>query len=125
MEAVRPVFMIVMGVFLVVIAWRICNRATGWTARMIISGALLLGFGYVVMLPMYESRSIQRFSLASHCRGNGFNAVAWHSVKLVVMNSGWLLLGLGVAMHFKTFTATSPLPKISSPVPLPSHESVA
>lgn len=124
-EAVRPVFMIVMGVFLVVIAWRICNRATGWTARMIISGALLLGFGYAVMLPMYESGSIQRFSPESHYHGDGSNAVAWHSVKLVVMNSGWLLLGLGLAMHSKTFTAPAPLRKISSPAPLPSHESVA
>ena len=124
-EAVRPVFMIVMGVFLVVIAWRICNRATGWTARMIFSGALLLGFGYAVMLPMYEAGSIQRFSPTSHYHGDGSNAVAWHSVKLVVMNSGWLLLGLGLAMHSKTFTATSPLRKISSPAPLPSHESVA
>ena len=32
-EAVRPVFMIVMGVFLMVIAWRLCKTTEGWTAR--------------------------------------------------------------------------------------------
>ena len=124
-EAVRPVFMIVMGVFLVVIAWRICERATGWTARMIISGALLLGFGYAVMLPMYEAGSIQRYSPKGHSHGDSSSAVAWHSVKLVVMNSGWLLLGLGLAMHSKTFTAIPLRRKISSPAPHASHESVA
>lgn len=124
-EAMRPVFMIVMGVFLIVIAWRICKCTKGWTSRMIISGALLLGFGYAVMLPMYEAGSIQRLSPKGRYHGNGANAVAWHSVKLVAMNSGWLLLGLGLAMHSKTFTAAAPRRKVTSPTPLASHESVA
>ncbi len=123
-EAMRPVFMIVMGVFLIVIAWRICNCTNGWTARLIISGALLLGFGYAVILPLYEAGSIERLSAAGRYHGSGANAIAWHSVKLVVMNSGWLLLGLGLAMHSKAFTAISPAQKTPSPA-LPSHESVA
>ncbi len=124
-EAMRPVFMIVMGVFLIVIAWRICNCTKGWTARMIISGALLLGFGYAVMLPLYESGSIERLSPQGRYHGCGANAIAWHSVKLVAMNSGWLLLGLGLAMHSKVFTAAAPRRQITSPTPHSSHESVA
>ena len=124
-EAMRPVFMIVMGVFLIVIAWRICKCTKGWTSRMIISGALLLGFGYAVMLPMYEAGSIERLSQKGRYHGSGANAVAWHSVKLVAMNSGWLLLGLGLAMHSKTFSATPTRRKVTSPTPLTTNESVA
>jgi hypothetical protein len=124
-EAMRPVFMIVMGVFLIVIAWRICNRTKGWTSRLIISGALLLGFGYAVMLPLYESGNIERLSPSGRYHHNGANAVAWHCVKLVTMNSGWLLLGLGLAMHSKAFSAAPQRRKLSSPTPIAPHESVA
>ena len=124
-EAIRPVFMIVMGIFLMVIAWRICNRTEGWTARLIISGALLLGFGYAVMLPLYEAGSIERLSPTGRYHGSAANAIAWHCVKLVTMNSGWLLLGLGLALHSKAFATTSPRRKLTSPTPLATHESVA
>lgn len=123
-EAVRPVFMIVMGVFLMVIAWRLSKSTHGWTARMIVAGALLLGFGYAVMLPLYEAGSIERFSPRGHYHGSAASAIAWHSVKLVAMNSGWLLFGLGLAMHAKVFTPTSPRRKTATS-PLASHESVA
>jgi len=113
-----------MGIFLIVIAWRLCNRTKGWPARLIISGALLLGFGYAVMLPLYEAGSIERVTHAGHYQRSGANAIAWHSVKLVAMNSGWLLLGLGLAMHSKTFTSISPSRK-TSPLPLAPHESIA
>ena len=124
-EAIRPVFMIVMGVFLIVIAWRICNSTKGWTSRLILAGALLLGFGYAVILPLCESGSIERISPTGRYRGSGANAVAWHCVKLVTMNGGWLLLGLGLAMHSKAFSAAPQRRKPNSPTPLASHESVA
>lgn len=124
-EAMRPVFMIVMGVFLVVIAWRICNCSQGWASRLILSGALLLGFGYAVMLPLYEAGSIERISPLGRYHHGGANAIAWHCVKLVTMNSGWLLLGLGLAMHSKAFSAAHQRRPITSPAPLKSHESVA
>lgn len=124
-EAFRPVFMIVMGVFLIVIAWRICQSTKGWTSTMIMSGALLLGFGYAVMLPMYEAGKIERFSPKNHYRGSAANAVAWHAVKIVTMNSGWLLLGIGLAMHSKAFSAAPQRRKITSPTPLAPHGSVA
>ncbi|MES2923041.1 MAG: hypothetical protein V4819_15910 [Verrucomicrobiota bacterium] len=123
-EAIRPVFMIVMGIFLMVIAWRLSQCTHGWTARLIISGALLLGFGYAVMLPLYEAGSIERISPQGHYHGSAATAIAWHSVKLVTMNSGWLLFGLGLAMHAKVFTPTTPRRQpIASPIT--SHESVA
>lgn len=123
-EAVRPVFLIVMGIFLMVIAWRLSKRTEGWTARMIVSGALLLGFGYAVMMPLYESGCIERFSPLGRYHGSAATAIAWHSVKLVVMNSGWLVFGLGLAMHARIFTATAPRRKLTPPT-LSSHGSIA
>lgn len=111
-EAIRPVFMIVMGVFLMVIAWRLCRTTEGWTARLIVSGALLLGFGYAVMLPLYDAGLIERFS-----RACSPSALAWHAVKLVVMNCGWLFFGLGLALHAQIFSI-SPPPRKFSPSPL-------
>ncbi|RYD50472.1 MAG: hypothetical protein EOP83_23885, partial [Verrucomicrobiaceae bacterium] len=96
-EAVRPVFMMVMGLFLVVIAWRLSKVTTGWTARLIVSGALLLGFGYGVVLPMYEAGGIEPLSTRGLYKGSADVAVAWHCVKLVVMNGGWLVFGIGLA----------------------------
>lgn len=107
-EAVRPVFMIVMGISLLVIAWRFSKCTHGWTTRMILSGALLLAFGYAVLLPLYEAGSIERLSPRGHYHGSAATAIAWHTVRLVAMNSGWLLFGLGLAMHAKVFTATPP-----------------
>ena len=123
-EAIRPVFMIVMGIFLMVIAWRLSKCTHGWTARMIVAGALLLGFGYTVMLPLYEAGGIERFSPRGNYHGSAATAIAWHSVKLVAMNSGWLLFGLGLAMHAKVFTAAAPRRQLT-PAPLAPHESVA
>lgn len=123
-EAIRPVFMIVMGIFLMVIAWRLCKCTAGWTARLIAAGALLLGIGYAVILPLYDAGFIERISPAGRYHGSAATAVAWHAVKLVAMNSGWLLFGLGLAMHAKVFAAPSPRRKTTSPA-LSPHESVA
>ena len=93
-EAVRPVFMIVMGVFLLLIAWRLSQVTRGWTSRLSVSGAFLLSFGYVIMMPMYESGHIEQFSGRGHYHGDAATAMAWQMVKLISMNTGWLLLGL-------------------------------
>lgn len=116
-EAIRPVFMIVMGVFLMIIAWRLCKCSEGWTARLIATGSLMLGFGYAVMMPLYDAGIIERYSPLGHSHGSGASALAWHAVKLVVMNSGWLVFGLGLAMHAKIFSPTSS-PRKLSPSPL-------
>ncbi len=120
-EAIRPVFMIVMGVFLMVIAWRLCKATEGWTARLIVAGSLLLGFGYAVMLPLYDAGLLPRFS----SNGCSASAVAWHAVKIVVMNCGWLLFGLGLALHAQVYSV-SPPPRKLSPSPLtPPREFIA
>ena len=105
-EAVRPVFMVVMGTFLMVIAWRLCKSADGWAARLIVAGALLLGIGYAVIVPLYETGAIARFSPKAQTISN--SAMFWHAMKQVVMNSGWLLFGLGLAIHAKVFSPTTP-----------------
>ncbi len=120
LEAIRPVFMIVMGVFLMVIAWRLCQTTEGWTARLIVSGAFLLGFGYSLLLPLYDAGLIERYSPVSSA-----TALGWHVVKLVVMNCGWLLFGLGLALHAQVFSI-SPPPRKLSPSPLtPPREFIA
>lgn len=123
-EAVRPVFMMVMGLFLVVIAWRLSKITSGWTARLIVSGALLLGFGYGVMLPMYEAGKIEPLSARGIYKGSADVALAWHCVKLVVMNGGWLVFGLGLAMHARIFSPASPRRQPATS-PLASHGSIA
>lgn len=123
-EAVRPVFMIVMGLFLMVIAWRLSKNTGTWTSRMIIAGALLLGFGYGVMMPLYEAGIIENLSSKGQYRDGAATALAWHCVKITVMNSGWLFLGIGVAMHARVFTPLATRKKAISPS-LPTHESIA
>lgn len=123
-EAVRPVFLMVMGVFLILIAWRLSKSTSGWTSRLIVSGALLLGFGYAIMLPMYEAGKIEPLSARGLYKGSPEVAVAWHCVKLVVMNGGWLIFGLGVAMHAKIFSPATPRRQPAT-TPLASHGSIA
>lgn len=124
LQAVRPVFMIVMGVFMMVVTWRISARTESWTARLIIAGALLLCFGYAVIIPLYEAGKIESMSPTGRYHGDPSTAMAWHAVKLVVMNSGWLLFGLGLARHARILPSISLVrkPAISRST---SHESAA
>lgn len=127
-EAVRPVFLIIMGVFLMLIAWRLSKTPGVWTARILVAGALLLGFGYAIMMPLYEAGLLEGFSRSGRYHGSGASAVAWHVVKLVVMNSGWLLFGTGIAMHAKILTHPAPLPQgqpHTQTRKIPPHESIA
>jgi len=102
-EASRPVFMIVMGASLALLACRMVRGSRGWTARLILGGALLLAFGYAVLVPLYESGVIERFQPTGHYHGDPSVAMAWHVVKLCTMNAGWLLFGLGFAFHARLF----------------------
>ena len=99
-EAVRPVFWMVMGVFLFLYAWRLAQRSDPWTSRLLVAGALLLAAGYSFVMPMYEAGVLERYAPArSHYHGSAEIALAWHVVKLVVMNFGWLVFGIGLALH--------------------------
>lgn len=51
--AMRPVFMIVMGAFLLLTVWRMTRGTRGWTPRILLAGAFLLALGYGVVMPMY------------------------------------------------------------------------
>lgn len=124
-SAIRPVFMIVMGLFLMVIAWRLAKSSHGWTGRFIMAGSLLLGFGYMILMPMYEAGVIEGISPRGIYRGSEATAMAWQCVKMVVMNGGWLLFGLGMAMHAKVFAPAAPRRELSPPAPLATHESAA
>ena len=123
-EAARPVFLMVMGVFLMLIAWRLAQTSGVWTSRVLVSGALLLGIGYAVILPLYHAGLVEPYSPKGHYHGNGATAVAWHAVKLVMMNLGWLMFGLGVVLHANVFRSSSPLTQPQNRT-LSPHESVA
>jgi len=119
--AAKPVFMIVMGVFLLVIAWRLAKESEGWAARLMIAGALLLAFGYSVLMPLYEAGKIPSQGSPVELAAT---AIAWNSVKLMAMNGGWLLFGIGLSLHAKVFRTLN----TANPSPAPSpdaHESVA
>ncbi len=126
-EATHPVFLIVMGTFILLVAWRLAKTSGGWTARMMVAGALLLAFGYAVLLPLSEAGRIQGYSpLRRDYPGSvAATALAWQAVKLVVMNTGWLIFGLGMAMHADIFkTRVTPRnPRRADP--LPPHETIA
>jgi hypothetical protein len=76
------------------------------------AGAVLLGFGYIFVLPRSEALA------ALHVHSGEASQLFWQFVKMTVMNCGWLLLGAGIALHAGVFrTHFSP---VSSPSP---HES--
>lgn len=108
-DAFRPVFMIVMGAFLLLTAWRMTRGTSGWAPRTLMAGALLLTIGYSVLLPLYQAGVLLPLSLVGRLPGDATVAMAWHVVKVVSMNGGWLLFGLGLALHAGIFeTEKSP-----------------
>lgn len=100
----RPVFLIVMGLALLLVAWRLTRHATGWPARVLMSGALLLALGYSVILPLYYAGVLVPLEhLVLHPHAAVDTMLAWHVVKLLAMNGGWLLFGLGLALQVGLF----------------------
>jgi hypothetical protein len=109
-----------MGAFLLLTAWRMTRGTTGWTPRILLAGALLLAFGYSVVMPLYQAGVLLPLSLVGQLPGNATAAMIWHVVKLVSMNGGWLLFGLGLALHagvFETEKSPAPVePSATSPI---------
>lgn len=122
-DAARPVFMIVMGVFLMVVAWRMARETEGWSARLLVGGAFLLCVGYAILVPMYEAGKIEKYHPGAHLH-DPQSAAAWHAVKLVVMNSGWLVFGLGLGLHSGLLRMPAPL-KFSRTRTISTNESIA
>lgn len=125
----RPVFLIVMGAFLLLTAWRMTRGTHGWTPRIILTGASLLSFGYAVIMPLYEAKIILPLSQIGTMGTNPDAIILWQAAKLICMNAGWLMFGLGMALHAGLFeTAKSPAPvqvPRTSPRTSPVHEPVA
>ncbi|WP_193214345.1 hypothetical protein [Luteolibacter marinus] len=120
-NAMRPVFMIVMGAFLLLTIWRMTRGTHGWTPKVLMAGAILLAFGYSVVLPLYHADVLPKLSQVGFFSPNSDVAMGWHIVKLVAMNGGWMLFGLGLAMHAGIFeTEKSPAP-VESPSTSPFH----
>lgn len=125
----RPVFLIVMGAFLLLTAWRMTRGTRGWTPRVILTGASLLSFGYIIIMPLYEAGIILPLSKLGMVDANHNVILLWHTAKLLCMNAGWLTFGTGMAMHAGLFeTARSHAP-VQAPRTSPStstvHEPVA
>lgn len=124
-DAFRPVFMIVMGAFLLLTAWRMTRGTRGWSPRCLMAGAFLLTLGYSVLLPLYQAGVLLPLSLVGSLPGDASVALAWHVLKVVSMNGGWLLFGLGLALHAGIFeTEKSPAP-VESPATSPINGPVA
>ena len=103
-DAMRPVFLMVMGMVLLLVAWRLTRRHRGWSARMLMAGALLLAFGYGVILPLYEAEVIVPLrNLSFYPDVDPATTLGWHVSKVFAMNGGWLLFGLGMALHAGLF----------------------
>lgn len=103
-DAMRPVFLIVMGLALLIVAWRLTHHTSGWSSRILMSGALLLALGYSVTLPLYEAQVVLPIDLLRfYPNADAGIAMGWHLVKLFSMNGGWLLFGLGLAIHARVF----------------------
>ncbi len=106
LEAARPVFLILMGLSIVAISWRLVKRVSGWPARVLMSGALLLAFGYSLILPMYEVGVLVKPSMVPFSSGADVTRMmGWEVAKAFAMNGGWLLFGLGLFL-----ISRSPLP---------------
>lgn len=122
-EATRPVFLIVMGISLLIVAWRMTRDTRGWSARLVMAGALMLCFGYAILVPMYEAGIIEKFHPRAHLH-NPATAMGWHAVKLVVMNAGWLVFGLGLGLHSGLIRMPAAL-KFPRTRTVSAHESIA
>ena len=123
-SAMRPVFLIIMGVFLLLTAWRITRGTTGWSPRLLMAGAMMLAIGYSVIMPLYNARILSTISPSVIVNGDAATAVAWECIKLVTMNGGWLVFGMGLAIHAGLFETEKSVAPIQVPVPSSSHEPI-
>jgi len=106
-------FLVVMGISLVIVAWRIALTASVANGRLIVVGSLMLGIGYAVLLPIHESGLVAALRPYAHSHAATAETYGLHTVELAVMNGGWLLFGIGMARHARVFG--SPPPTRSTP----------
>ncbi|WP_367874217.1 hypothetical protein [Luteolibacter sp. Populi] len=122
-SAMRPVFLIIMGVFLLLTAWRITRGTTGWSPRLLMAGAMMLATGYSVIIPLYNAGILIAIPPSGFVNGDAATAMAWECLKLVTLNGGWLVFGMGLAIHAGVFETE----KSVAPIQVPhssSHEPI-
>lgn len=124
-EAMRPVFLIVMGAFLLLIAWRVTRGSRSWGGRMMLTGAMMLCFGYSVVMPLYQSGRMVSLQNLYYYQGEAWVPIFWQCAKLIGMNLGWLFFGLGVAVHARLFETAAKPASVPASIPSPTHEPVA
>ena len=83
----------------------------------------MLCFGYAILVPMYEAGIIEKFHPRAHLHDPA-TAMGWHAVKLVVMNAGWLVFGLGLGLHSGLIRMPAAL-KFPRTRTVSAHESIA
>ena len=115
----RAPLLVVLGLALVIGTWHLINRSPGGGRRLMMTGALLLGIGYVVLLPLQESGLL---AADGHGHESVIHSTAWQLGRLMVMNLGWLLLGGGLALHVRSHRTSL---RNDNPPPEDSHESIA
>jgi hypothetical protein len=120
-----------MGAFLLLTAWRMTRGTRGWTPRIILTGANLLGFGYAILMPLYEAHILTPLDQIGLMGTNPDAVILWHAAKVLCMNLGWLMFGTGMALHaglFETTKSHAPVQvprRSTSPRTSPVHEPVA
>ncbi len=119
----RAPLMMALGLALAVFTWRMAGRVRGGGRLPLLAGALLLGLGYSVLLPLQESGLLNR-GHEGHDHARVTDTAAWNMSRVAVMNLGWLLLGGGLALHVRSARKSLPVSSPQSTSPS-SHESLA
>lgn len=119
-DSTRPVFLVIMAISLILFVWRLARHCEGWSGWLLMSGAILLGFGYGVVLPMIEAEAFNAFTQHHHVISTAMATL--QVIKQVTMNLGWLMLGMGFAFHTKVFAAASAPEQVNH---RQAHESLA
>lgn len=107
--AMRPVFLIVMGASLCLIVWRLYKAEGDAATRLMWWGGLSLGLGYGLVMPMYEAGWVVPLSKVGYVAGDVQTAIWMHLAKLVLMNVGWISLGVGLSWHAGVFARVGAL----------------
>lgn len=68
------------------------------------SGALLLALGYSLILPLYSAGVLVPIErIPNYPERDPIAIVTWQLVRMIALNGGWLLFGLGLALHARLF----------------------
>lgn len=112
----RVPLMMLLGVALVIFTWRMLSHGEGRGRQLMMVGALLLGCGYAILLPLQDSGLLTTAhgDHAGHDHGGMVDTAMLDTAKLVVMNLGWLLFGGGLALRVSANRAP-----LANPIPQP------